>query len=121
MRWDTSPNRQLIHHIIDAYEDGHYIGTTTTTTTTLDHHKGRTKKERKKRKGNFGNEKKKLVNTIDVKNENNSVDKIKNEELGEEDIVNGDEMKEAAVLEKGYSVQKIVNFIGQRIWGIWGV
>lgn len=110
MRWDTSPKREVIHEIIDAYEDGHYIGT-------LDqkNYNVKSKKQRRKRnsKGNFGDEKK-LENEME-ENITNSAEMSFNGEIEER----GEELLYGEV-EKG-SVRKIVSFLGERIWGVWGI
>lgn len=110
VRWDTSPNREVIHEIIDAYEDGHYIGT-------LDqkNYNVKSKKERRKRnsnsKGNSGNEKKENEMKENITNSGEMSFNGEIEERGEE--LYGE-------VEKG-SVRKIVSFLGERIWGVWGI
>ncbi|KAG6573487.1 hypothetical protein SDJN03_27374, partial [Cucurbita argyrosperma subsp. sororia] len=89
VRWDSSPNREVIHEIIEAYEEK-----------LAETQKGkRNKKERKKR--NEGIEEKGRL--IEEKGR-----------LTEESEGAGDGGEEAA--EKG-AVRKIVKFIGETIWG----
>ncbi|XP_021766804.1 uncharacterized protein LOC110731269 [Chenopodium quinoa] len=123
-RWDSSPNRQLIHEIIDAFEDNLVA------------------QRKKKKQGSTRKEKRKNSKSNFDHNNNNQVsDKIKvnddvtrngsdgsggvgpelgrveeqgGEDEGDDEKMVGDEMKQG-------SVRKIVSFIGERIWGsVWG-
>ncbi|XP_021719769.1 uncharacterized protein LOC110687430 [Chenopodium quinoa] len=124
-RWDSSPNRQLIHEIIDAFEDNLVA------------------QRKKKKQGSTRKEKRKNSKTnFDPNNNNNQVsDKIKvnddanpngsdgsgrvgpelgrvEEQGGEEE--DDDEKMVCDEMKQG-SVRKIVSFIGERIWGsVWG-
>ncbi|PWA86290.1 hypothetical protein CTI12_AA143840 [Artemisia annua] len=104
-RWDASPNRKKIHEIIDAYEDG------------LVHTKksGKTKKERKPNKG-FGSKGVYVAHALHA-----PMDDVERESHAPvQDEVKKCECEEEVVTEKG-SVRKIFSFIGERIWGVWGV
>lgn len=95
-RWDASPSRELIHEIIEAYEEELHKKQKRNTT--------KRKKERRKRACD------------DLKDEEGMV---KDDQFGQSVSVDvsssdGDEF----VMEKG-SVRKIVSFIGERIWGVW--
>ncbi|XP_010252589.1 PREDICTED: uncharacterized protein LOC104594128 [Nelumbo nucifera] len=100
VRWDSSPNHQLIHEIIDAFEDS-----------LVQKSNIKSKKERRKR-----------VNISDDGNrleESPSREELNKSEVVEEssDDIGGD--KEVEEMEKG-SVRRFVSFIGERIWGVWG-
>ncbi|KAJ0530747.1 hypothetical protein HanRHA438_Chr10g0464481 [Helianthus annuus] len=116
VRWDASPNRKVIHEIIDAYEDG------------LVHNKknGKNKKERKNNKCLSSSSSSSSSSSCSSSSsglhappaaaENMSCEPLRMEQSrieGEDEVVTG-------LSEKG-SVRKIVNFIGERIWGVWGV
>ncbi|KAJ0053401.1 hypothetical protein Pint_01932 [Pistacia integerrima] len=103
-RWDTSPNRQLIHEIIEAYEEGLV----------------KEKKTLKKKKR--GNSRKKVSD--ESKDGGSSVEMscgcgadaaAASEDL---DLVGGGEDGDKVDLEKG-SLRKIVSFLGERILGFW--
>ncbi|KAJ9169185.1 hypothetical protein P3X46_020646 [Hevea brasiliensis] len=100
IRWDSSPNRQLIHEIIDAFEDG-----------LLAQGKSNNKKH-KKRKGNNGSIEQKL-SELNLKKlgESDSVgESSSGSGGGDEDGVGGDQGEG--------SVRRFVSFIGERIWGV---
>ncbi|MCL7022422.1 hypothetical protein MKW94_009525 [Papaver nudicaule] len=131
VRWDCSPNRQLIHEIIDAYEDGNNQFLSST-----DHKskKFKNKKERrKKKKGSF--EINNTASSIKITNENENevvILEMKQFEAAEEifdsfEMINGvgditdndiEEVKEQD-LEKG-SMRKLISFVGGSIWSVWG-
>ncbi|CAA7022636.1 unnamed protein product [Microthlaspi erraticum] len=97
VRWDSSPNRKLIHEIIDAFEDSLEMK--------------KKKKDRRKRSGK---------GSVRV----NSVGPSRLSELGSSssELVGGDSVRcggEETEKEKG-SVGKFVSFIGQKISGVWG-
>lgn len=105
VRWDSSPNREIIHEILDAYEDGllqkkknYYYNNV------------KNRKERRKR------------------NSNSNSSSVDTERKGEKKLVEvsfqGDveEMRGEEEIEKsGSSVRKIVRFLGERVWGVWGI
>uniref|UniRef100_A0A1J3FNH4 Uncharacterized protein n=1 Tax=Noccaea caerulescens TaxID=107243 RepID=A0A1J3FNH4_NOCCA len=97
VRWDSSPNRQLIHEIIDAFEDSLEMK--------------KKKKDRRKRSGK---------GSVRV----DSVVPSRLSELGSSssELVGGDSVRcggEDTEKEKG-SVGKFVSFIGQKFSGVWG-
>ncbi|KAK9053302.1 hypothetical protein SSX86_029935 [Deinandra increscens subsp. villosa] len=107
VRWDSSPNRQLIHEIIDAYEDG-LIKTNKKS--------GKNKKERKKNKG--------LPSSTSPHAPLSTAEIVPHAPPHvEENMISNDDEDESIIAtssEKG-SVRKFVNFIGERIWGVWGI
>ncbi|KAE8689680.1 Carboxylesterase [Hibiscus syriacus] len=93
VRWDSSPNRQLIHDIIDAFEDE-----------VARIKKTKNKKERKR--GGSGDN-----SSCGMKKpEENSGELKTTEPSGGEGGGDGGEG----------SVRRLVNFIGGRIWNVWG-
>ncbi|XP_047310915.1 uncharacterized protein LOC124914418 [Impatiens glandulifera] len=115
VRWDSSPNRQLIHEIIDALEDD-------LAQTQLG--KGGSKKERRKRGPKVSDESKRSSEILIQGKEESSVkpelptEEVVSEGGLSEEISGGDSVIEAEEMEKG-SVRKIVSFIGERFWNIW--
>ncbi|XP_062088247.1 uncharacterized protein LOC133794835 [Humulus lupulus] len=128
VRWGLSPNRQLIHEIIDAFEDQLLAKTKGGKTS---------KKERRNKRGNS--------TTTARGSGHGSVTELKGSELSsrssKEDLcasesvqvlcsrrddhghshVEGEDndQEESMASEKG-SVRRFVSFIGERIWGVWG-
>ncbi|KAK8551652.1 hypothetical protein V6N13_120101 [Hibiscus sabdariffa] len=109
VRWDSSPNRQLIHEIIDAFEDG-----------LAQIKKTKSKKDRKKKNGGADG-------SGGLKRADLSLRKDESSELKSVEANNsssscggeacGDDNEEGT--EKG-TVRRFVNFIGERIWNVWG-
>ncbi|OMO76863.1 hypothetical protein CCACVL1_15322 [Corchorus capsularis] len=116
VRWDSSPNRQLIHEIIDAFEDELAQSKKTTKSS---------KKDRKKKGGGAGA----ADGSGGLKRPELSLRKDESSELksaeehgsssssggGGGDVCVDDEEG----TEKG-SVRRFVSFIGERIWNVWG-
>ncbi|KAF3951605.1 hypothetical protein ACB098_06G087800 [Castanea mollissima] len=98
-RWDASPSRELIHEIIEAYEEELIKKQERST---------KSKKERRKRACD------------ELKDgERDYREGLLNNEFGQSvsvDVSRGDD--DEFVMEKG-SVRKIMSFIGERIWGVW--
>lgn len=100
-RWDSSPNRQLIHEIIDAYEDG-------LTSEKRPTNSGTKKERRNKRRFNTRSGESKRSNSG-------------NAELGQSESLR--EMKTAnngsgeEVAEKG-PLRRFLSFIAEKIWGV---
>lgn len=101
VRWDSSPSRQLIHEIIEAYEDSLEMK--------------KKKRDRRKRSG-------KASVRVD------SIGTSRLSELGSSstELVGSDSVEdrncggeEEAEKEKG-SVGKVLSFIGQKFLGVWG-
>ncbi|XWS12903.1 hypothetical protein CRYUN_Cryun37aG0130100 [Craigia yunnanensis] len=99
VRWDSSANRQLIHEIIDAFEDG-----------LAQSKKTKSKKDRKKKGGAAD-----LSLRKDESSELKLVEDSSSSGGGGE--VCADDGEEGT--DKG-SVRRFVNFIGERIWNVWG-
>ncbi|EXB41542.1 hypothetical protein L484_013616 [Morus notabilis] len=119
VRWGSSPNRELIHEIIDAFEDELLLSRTKGAAKT-------TKRERRKQRnggGNIGNG----VNTGSGELKRSELSSGKDEPAGESESVQGHEgggggegdEEEVLSSEKG-SVRRFVSFIGERIWGVLG-
>ncbi|KAE8728853.1 Carboxylesterase [Hibiscus syriacus] len=94
VRWDSSPNRQQIHHIIDAFEDEVSRSNNT-----------KSKKERKKRGGSADNSSRSLKKPEEDSSELKTI-----EPSGGKGNGDGGEG----------SVRRLLNFIGERIWNVWG-
>ena len=118
VRWDSSPNRQLIHEIIDAFEDN----------LMANQHKNKKQGLSRKMKRKINKTNNILLNlNHDDKNLNHddavhgSDGSVRvNTELGRVDSL--EDVDENETEEKqGSNVRKIVSFIGERIWGsVWG-
>lgn len=132
VKWDSSPNRQLIHEILDAYEDG------------LQSKKEKSKKERRNKNGSSlkqnGSSMNKNGSSKDDTGSSAELKKSSSESSlnkkgsgsgsglgsGQTDPVeetsgshggDGDE-EEIGGVEKG-SVRKFVSFLGEKIWSVW--
>ncbi|KAM3338491.1 hypothetical protein P3S68_030577 [Capsicum galapagoense] len=91
VKWDSSPNNQLIHEIIDAFED-----------MVLKKRKGKNKKQKKN----------KNRSTCDVRK--------KYEYLEENSTSHDGDIEEEFGNGKG-SIRKFVSFIGESFWNVWHV
>ncbi|VVA93700.1 unnamed protein product [Arabis nemorensis] len=105
VRWDSSPSRQVIHEIIEAFEDSLEMKKKNNNS----EQKSNTgKKDRRKRSGKA-----------------NAGVTSRLSELGSSstELVSGDSVENGSCggeeTEKG-SVEKIMSFIGQRFFGVWG-
>ncbi|XP_059661939.1 uncharacterized protein LOC132308013 [Cornus florida] len=103
-RWDTSPNRQLIHEIIDAYEDRLYQKNKKKDVMKI-------KKERRKRVCNVSDE--------DQRDSGES-EPVVEVSCGGGVEVKGEDGGQVGLENKG-SLRRLVSFIGERIWGVWGI
>ncbi|XP_023520004.1 uncharacterized protein LOC111783314 [Cucurbita pepo subsp. pepo] len=104
VRWDSSPNRQIIHEIIDAYEE-----------TLAESKAGKnSKKERKKR--NTGSGSGSVSSPGDGKG-SEVAPKVEESRVTEMEAADGGGGGENEA-EKG-SVRWIVSYIGEKIWGGW--
>ncbi|KAL5581767.1 hypothetical protein UlMin_014209 [Ulmus minor] len=114
-RWDASPNRQIIHEIIEAYE------------AELD------KKKKKKKKGKSANLKKeKRAKSVRDDHQRKFVDLVSEEELMNKDKAeefvdsnggceDGAEEEEVEIgIEKGV-VKRFLSFIGESFSGVWSM
>ena len=110
VRWDSSPNRQVIHEIIDAFEDW----------LAQSNKGGKNRKERRNKKG--ANNRSGDLKGSELGSGNNELGE--SESVAESSSSGGDAVGEGGGdgfedEEKG-SVRRLVNFIGERIWGAWG-
>ncbi|KAH0913324.1 hypothetical protein HID58_036645 [Brassica napus] len=91
VRWDSSPSRQLIHEIIDAFEDS------------LEKKKTQTKK------------KKNVAGKKNRRKPSGKSSALASPSFGLNDSEDGEEAAE----EKG-SFKRFVSFIGEKVFGVWG-
>uniref|UniRef100_A0A2K1YEK0 Uncharacterized protein n=1 Tax=Populus trichocarpa TaxID=3694 RepID=A0A2K1YEK0_POPTR len=123
IRWDSSPNRQLIHEIIDAFEDWLLKQGKSSSSS------GKKNKKDRKRKGNSQGSGE-LIKRVELRmkhrmDESNSVDENRSGGGGGEVAAaaaaagGGGGCGEEEVTDKG-SVRRFVSFIGERIWGVLG-
>lgn len=106
-RWDASPNRELIHEIIEAYEEDQLLKKKKRSA-------AKTKKERRKIRA---------CDELKGGGEKGSQERpVTGDELGQSsvsvDVSGGGDGGEVGIMEKG-SVRKIASFIGERIWSVW--
>lgn len=110
MRWDSSPNRQLIHQVIDAYEDG------------LQSKKDKSRRERRKANkdcgSGSGNELKK-PEVVGLNEDDESGESVPVEENQESPISTTRGEEEDGYGEERGAVRRFVSFLGERIWGVW--
>nr|AFK36099.1 unknown [Medicago truncatula] len=119
VRWDESPNRQLIHEIIDAFEEW-------LVQSGKGGKKGKGKKEKRNKKGFENKNKNKNSGELNrsVLNESTTELESVGESSNSSNNSGGSENSEKVVVvvadeEKG-SVRKFVSFIGERFGGVWG-
>ncbi|XP_010430295.1 PREDICTED: uncharacterized protein LOC104714580 [Camelina sativa] len=103
VRWDSSPSRQLIHEIIDAYEDSLEMK--------------KKKKDRRKRSGK-ANGRVESVGTSRLSELGSSSTEFDGGDSVKDGNCGGEEAEKEK--EKGSSVGKVLSFIGQRFLGVWG-
>ncbi|CAI9787858.1 unnamed protein product [Fraxinus pennsylvanica] len=103
VRWDSSPNRQLIHEIIDAYEDD----------LQMKNKKEKSKRERRKSRRNNSH----ISDESKVTELSLSKDEHTESNSTAESAVPGEDTSELEVV-KG-SVGGFLNFLGERFWGVW--
>ncbi|XP_071715060.1 uncharacterized protein [Rutidosis leptorrhynchoides] len=109
VRWDASPKRKLIHEIIDAYEDG-----------LMTRNKKNGKKKDRKIKAFSNSSSKSSSDSSIVPHEPQHVAEVVTHAPPCVEQKHSEPEDEMESSEKG-SVRKIVSFIGERIWGVWGV
>ncbi|KAL5576318.1 hypothetical protein UlMin_018017 [Ulmus minor] len=110
-RWDSSPNRQLIHEIIDGLEEELQASQS----------KGskNSRKERRKRGGcGNGSGELKRSELSSGKEGLGQSESAKEDSTGGDGGGSGGGDGEEESSEKG-SVRRFVSFIGERIWGVW--
>ncbi|CAN1843351.1 hypothetical protein LINPERHAP1_LOCUS37135 [Linum perenne] len=98
-RWDASPNRHVIHDIIEAYEDSQMTSSPTTTSTRQRRSRKRSASRRKESGGEMA--------AVEA------VEKVSSDDASFEDGGDGGDVEKSAV-------RKIVSFVGDRISGIFG-
>ncbi|KAL2526026.1 hypothetical protein Adt_11080 [Abeliophyllum distichum] len=113
-KWDSSPNRQLIHEVIDAYEDN----------LLMQNKKDKNKREMRKGKSTRGSgqgsevskksEFSLIKNNFDESNSVSESTSVGGAETGATEKDNGQKEE----LEKG-SVRNFVSFLGEKIWSVW--
>ncbi|KAK7412710.1 hypothetical protein VNO78_04273 [Psophocarpus tetragonolobus] len=124
VRWDESPNRQLIHEIIDAYEDS------LAQNGNKGKKNGKGKKEKRNNKkgcsssSNSSSSSSKQAHSSELKRpdlvSSPSRDSGESEPVVESNMdCSGGDGEGVAVEEKG-SVRRFMSFVGERIWGPWG-
>lgn len=116
VRWDSSPNRQLIHQVIDAYEDGLL----------------RSKKEKSRRERRKANKDSSACSSsssssagelnkseLQVFNEDDSGEPNSAEQSPNITICAEEGEEEDGCGEERGAVRRFVSFLGERIWGVW--
>ncbi|CAI9755099.1 unnamed protein product [Fraxinus pennsylvanica] len=107
VRWDSSPNRQLIHEIIDAFEDG----------LQMQNKKEKSKRERRKsRRNNCHKSDESKVSEMSL-SKNEFTESNSTAESAISSDAEDEQMAEEE-LERG-SVGGFLNFLGERFWGVW--
>ncbi|XP_061339848.1 uncharacterized protein LOC133286444 [Gastrolobium bilobum] len=119
VRWDTSPNHQLIHEIIDAFEDS-----LAQTAKTAKNNNGNGRKDKRNKRAS-NNKSTELNSSESVSPQHNA--SVESESVGESSNSNVsggdvevDEAGDGGENEEKGSVRRFVSFIGERIWGGWG-
>ncbi|CAB4275688.1 unnamed protein product [Prunus armeniaca] len=114
VRWDESPNRQLIHEIIDAFEDGLLAESKGQANSKYNNNNSR--KERRNKRGHNGGSSGELKRSeLSLKKKELAQAHMADQETGGGG--GGGEVDEEDS-EKG-SVRRFVSFVGERIWGVW--
>ncbi|KAI4298763.1 hypothetical protein L6164_032281 [Bauhinia variegata] len=106
VRWDSSPNRQLIHEIIDAFEDW----------LAQNSKGGKNRKEKRNKKNRSGE----LKPSELTSSGNNELDEAELVGESSSNCVDGAGEDDGDVNEEKGSVRRFVSFIGERIWSVWG-
>ncbi|KAJ6813411.1 uncharacterized protein M6B38_143970 [Iris pallida] len=110
-RWDSSPNRHLIHLIIDAAEQHHQQNMHEEAERTAARGRSRRSSSSRRAAG-----KKKAAELEEDRKEVPPVDSghVADGEGGSENME-----KEEGGESKSSSVRRLVSFIGERVWGVW--
>ncbi|KAF8031479.1 hypothetical protein BT93_D0633 [Corymbia citriodora subsp. variegata] len=103
VRWDSSPNRQLIHEIIDAYEDG-------LTAEKQPRNSGTKKERRNKRRFNARSGESKWSNS-------GNAELVQSESMRELKPASNGGGSAEEVAEKG-PLRRFLSFIAEKIWGV---
>ncbi|KAK9091975.1 hypothetical protein Syun_026886 [Stephania yunnanensis] len=104
VRWDASPNRKLIHDVIDAFEEEEEL------TKAMMKCPKKGKKEKKKKMMMMMK-----MNGRDLNRNNMEING--GDVLSVEVEANHDD---DGVEERGSAMRRFVSFIGEKIWGVWG-
>ncbi|KAJ7946363.1 putative Protein F12F1.11 [Quillaja saponaria] len=119
VRWDESPNRQLLHEIIDAFED--WLAQSNKSGAAGKNGNNRKDRKNKHRGSNINNNESgefKLSELMSPeKNELGESESVTESSSSVGDHSNGEDVGVEG--EDEGSVRKFVNFIGERIWGVW--
>ena len=100
-KWDESPNQQVIHDIIEKYEDGLVCNK---------------KSKRKTRRNRVFHAENEAHAPVHAESESHAPPQVEENKVANDD----DDGLMTSLPEKG-SVKKIVNFLVGRIWGVWGI
>lgn len=116
-RWNESPNRERIHEIIDAFEDG------LAQSNNKGGKKGKGRKEKRNKKGSNKHTGELTRSELASSGNNNESGEL--ESVGESSTTSGGggeaAVTERVVDEEKGSVRRFVSFIGEKIWGgAWG-
>ncbi|PQQ21158.1 uncharacterized protein Pyn_04481 [Prunus yedoensis var. nudiflora] len=115
VRWDESPNRQLIHEIIDAFEDGVLAESKGQSNSKYNNNNSR--KERRNKRGHNGGSSGELKRSeLSLKKKEVAQAHTADQETGVGGGGGGVVDEEDS--EKG-SVRRFMSFVGERIWGAW--
>jgi hypothetical protein len=115
IRWDSSPNRQLIHEIIDAFEDWLLKQGKSSATSGNKNRKDRKRKGNSRGSGELIKRPELRMKDKQLDESDSLVDGNSSGSGGSEGVGGGGEEG----TEKG-SVRRLVSFIGERIWGVLG-
>ncbi|XP_073158058.1 uncharacterized protein [Henckelia pumila] len=117
VKWDSSPNRQLIHEVMDAFEDSE-----------------RKKEKKNKKERRKGKSIKRDIIVLELQESDKSEPSLTHQDINflysntesEDDAAaaaaaSGEdkEQEEQEAAEKG-SIRRFMSFLGDRIWGAWG-
>ncbi|XP_042429222.1 uncharacterized protein LOC122016100 [Zingiber officinale] len=104
-RWDASPNRHVIHRIIDAVEEG----LENRDQRSVDGGEGRRRRQRRRKGGDLATAEGPELGGLSGGNDGDQYHEEEEEEE-EEDEGNG---------ESKSSVRRLMRFIGESVWGAW--
>ncbi|MFS7933582.1 hypothetical protein Hanom_Chr04g00381561 [Helianthus anomalus] len=112
-RWDASPRRHLIHEVIDTYEDKYAM----TNKSNNNKRNGKNKNKKKNNKVSPSSSSPHVPETA-----SHVPQLVEETRINNSDCVEDEDGLIVGTLsgDKG-SIKKIVSFIGERIWGVWGI
>ncbi|KAM0002533.1 hypothetical protein Hdeb2414_s0001g00040731 [Helianthus debilis subsp. tardiflorus] len=113
-RWDASPRRHLIHEVIDTYEDKYAI------TNNSNNNNKRNGKNKNKKKNNKVSPSSSSPHVRETASHVRQL--VEETRINNSDCVEDEDGLIVGTLsgEKG-SIKSFVSFIGERIWGVWGI